>query len=63
VQNTTKALSSEQTLSADQGDRIAASGGVTDVKTTLAMTTTEAKEVFAATSKLASGFRPAGGGS
>jgi hypothetical protein len=41
----------------------AASGGVTDVKTTLAMTTAEAKEVFAATGKLASGFRPAGGGS
>jgi uncharacterized protein with GYD domain len=41
----------------------AASGGVTDVKTTLAMTTAEAKEVFAATGKLALGFRPAGGGS
>ena len=41
----------------------AASGGVTDVKTTLAMTTAEAKEVFTATGKLASGFRPAGGGS
>ena len=49
----TKALSSEQTLSADQADRIAASGGVTDVKTTLAMTTAEAKEVFTATGKLA----------
>jgi hypothetical protein len=59
----TKALSSEQTLSADQADRIAASGSVTDVKTTLAMTTAKAKEVFAATSKLALGFRPAGGGS
>ena len=53
VQNATKALSSEQTLSADQADRIAASGGVTDVKTTLAMTTAEAKEVFTATGKLA----------
>ena len=63
MQNTTKALSSEQTLSADQADRIAASGGVTDVKTTLAMTTAEAKEVFTATGKLASSFRPAGGGS
>jgi uncharacterized protein with GYD domain len=31
----------------------AASGGVTDVKTTLAMTTAEAKEVFTATGKLA----------
>jgi hypothetical protein len=36
---------------------------VTNVKTTLAMTTAEAKEVFTATSKLALGFRPAGGGS
>jgi uncharacterized protein with GYD domain len=31
----------------------AASGGVTDVKTTLTMTTAEAKEVFTATGKLA----------
>jgi hypothetical protein len=53
VQNGTNALSSEQTLSADQADHIAASGGVTDVKTTLAMTTAEAKEVFTATGKLA----------
>lgn len=39
----------------------AASGGVTDVRTTLAMTSTEAKEVFAATGELGTGFRPAGG--
>jgi uncharacterized protein with GYD domain len=39
----------------------AGSGGVTDTKTTLAMTTAEAKEVFAATGKMASGFRAAGG--
>ena len=39
----------------------AASGGVTDVKTTLAMTSAEAKEVFAASGKAASGFRAAGG--
>jgi uncharacterized protein with GYD domain len=38
----------------------AASAGVTDVKTTLAMTSAEAKEVFAATGKVAQSFRAAG---
>src|SRR4051794_746137 len=37
-----------------------AAGGVTDVKTTLAMTTAEAKEVFAATGKAASVYRVPG---
>lgn len=35
-------------------------GGVTDVKTTLAITTAEAKEAFAAANKSASKFRSAG---
>lgn len=38
----------------------AAGGGSTDMKTTLAMTTAEAKEVFAATGKVAPVFRLAG---
>ncbi|HET6469153.1 MAG TPA: GYD domain-containing protein [Geminicoccaceae bacterium] len=38
----------------------AASGGVTDLKTTFAMTSAEAKEVFAGAGKLASSFRAAG---
>ena len=37
-----------------------AGGGVTDVKTTLAITTAEAKDAFAAASKAASKFRSAG---
>ncbi len=39
----------------------AAGGGVTDLKTTLAMTSIEAKGAFAAASDLTSGFRSAGG--
>jgi uncharacterized protein with GYD domain len=39
----------------------AGSGGVTDLRTTLAMTSTDAKGVFAAASDLAPGFRSAGG--
>jgi uncharacterized protein with GYD domain len=39
----------------------AAAGGVTDVRTTLAMTTAEAKEVFAATGKLTAAYRAPGG--
>ena len=38
----------------------AAAGSVTDMKTTLAMTTAEAREAFAATGKLISGYRPPG---
>jgi uncharacterized protein with GYD domain len=38
----------------------AAGGGVTDLKTTVAMTTAEAKEIFAATGKLTSGYRAPG---
>jgi uncharacterized protein with GYD domain len=38
-----------------------ASGGVTDMKTVTAMTSAEAKEVFARAGKLAASFRPAGG--
>ena len=38
----------------------AAGGGVTDVKTVLAVTTAEAKEAFAAANKSASQFRSAG---
>ena len=38
-----------------------AGGGVTDTRTTLAMSTAQAKEVFAATGKLTSSFRSAGG--
>ncbi len=37
------------------------SGGVTDLKTTVAMTSVEAKGAFAAASDLAPGFRSAGG--
>ena len=37
------------------------SGGVTDIRTTLAMTSIEAKGVFAAASDLVPAFRPAGG--
>ena len=40
----------------------AASGGVTDVKTTTAMTTAEAKQVFAAASKAAAAYRAPGAG-
>ena len=39
----------------------AASGGVTDTKTVLAMTTAEAKQVFAATGKAAAAYRTPGG--
>jgi uncharacterized protein with GYD domain len=39
----------------------AAGGGVTDVRTTLAMSTAQARDVFAATAKAASSFRSAGG--
>ena len=38
----------------------AASGGVTDLKTTLAMTSTEAKEVFTASSKATAAYRAPG---
>ena len=38
----------------------AASGGVTDVKTTAAMTTAEAKQAFAATGKAAAAYRAPG---
>jgi uncharacterized protein with GYD domain len=38
----------------------AAGGGVTDLKTTVAMTTAEAKEIFAATGKLAKSYRAPG---
>jgi uncharacterized protein with GYD domain len=37
------------------------SGGVTDLKTTMAMTSVEAKGAFAAASDLAPGFKSAGG--
>ena len=36
-------------------------GGVTDLRTTLAMTSIEAKGVFAAAADLAPGFKSAGG--
>lgn len=39
----------------------ASSGGVSDLKTTLAMTSVEAKGAFAAASDLAPGFKSAGG--
>ena len=39
----------------------ASGGGVTDLRTTLAMTSVEAKGVFAAASDLAPGFKSAGG--
>jgi len=39
----------------------ASSGGVTDLKTTLAMSSVEAKGAFAAASDLAPGFKSAGG--
>jgi uncharacterized protein with GYD domain len=39
----------------------ASSGGVTDLRTTVAMTSVEAKGAFAAASDLASGFKSAGG--
>jgi len=39
----------------------ASSGGVTDLRTTLAMTSVEAKGAFAAASDLAPGFKSAGG--
>jgi uncharacterized protein with GYD domain len=38
----------------------AASGGVTDIKTTLAMTSAEAKEIFAASGKAAAAYRSPG---
>jgi uncharacterized protein with GYD domain len=38
----------------------AAGGGATEMKTTVAMTTAEAKEIFAATGKLTSGYRAPG---
>ena len=38
----------------------AAGGGATDMRTTLAMTTAEAKEVFAATGRVAQGYRSGG---
>ena len=38
----------------------AAGGGAVDMRTTLAMTTAEAKEVFAATGKVAASYRPGG---
>ncbi len=39
----------------------AAGGGITDLRTTVAMTSTDAKGVFAAAGDLAPGFRSAGG--
>jgi len=39
------------------------SGGVTDMKTTAAMTSAEAKEAFAATGKVAAAYRVPGGAS
>ncbi len=39
----------------------ASSGGVTDLRTTLAMTSTEAKGAFAAAADLAPGFKSPGG--
>jgi uncharacterized protein with GYD domain len=39
----------------------ASGGGVTDLRTTLALTSIEAKGAFAAASELARGFRSAGG--
>jgi uncharacterized protein with GYD domain len=38
----------------------AASGGVSDIRTTVAMTTAEAKELFAAAGKLSVGYRGPG---
>ncbi len=40
---------------------VGSGGGVTDLRTTLAMTSVEAKGAFAAASDLALGFKPAGG--
>ena len=40
----------------------AAAGEVSDLKTTLAMSTAEAKDVFAATGKLMPGYQPPGAG-
>jgi len=40
---------------------VASGGGVTDLRTTVAMTSVEAKGVFAAASDLAPSFRSAGG--
>ncbi len=40
----------------------AAASGVSDLKTTLAMSTAEAKDVFAATGKLMPGYQPPGAG-
>ena len=40
---------------------VGSGGGVTDLRTTVAMTSVEAKGVFAAASDLAPGFRSAGG--
>lgn len=40
---------------------VGSGGGVTDLRTTLAMTSVEAKGAFAAASDLAPGFKPAGG--
>ena len=39
---------------------VAASGGVTDTRTTLAMTTAEAKEAFTAAGDLGGAYRPPG---
>jgi hypothetical protein len=39
----------------------ASGGGVTDLRTTVGMTSVEAKGAFAAASDLASGFKSAGG--
>ncbi|HWV55582.1 GYD domain-containing protein [Pseudorhodoplanes sp.] len=40
---------------------VASSGGVADLKTTIAMTSVQAKGAFAAASDLTPGFRPPGG--
>ena len=40
----------------------AAGGGITDMKTTTAMTTAEAKQVFAAAGKVAAAYRAPGAG-
>ena len=39
----------------------AAAGGVTDIRTTVAMTTAEAKEMFRGAGAIAAGYRPPGG--
>lgn len=40
----------------------AAAGGVTDLRTTLALTTADAKAVFAAAGEMGPGYRPPGAG-